>query len=84
MTNKEAKCRPNVIICTLSIFHHNAFVLIDSGPERSFVSTISAYHANRALSPLSCELVGQTPLSDEIVRSLVFLGCPILVGGVIL
>lgn len=58
MTNKEAECRPNVIIGTLSIFHHDAFVLIDSGLERSFVSTIIACHADRALPPLSCELVG--------------------------
>ncbi|XP_039117955.1 uncharacterized protein LOC120253788 [Dioscorea cayenensis subsp. rotundata] len=84
MTEEEAECRPNVITGTLSIFQHNAFALIDSGSERSFVSTTFACHANSDPSPLGGELVIQTPLGEEVVRSLVYRECPVLINGVVL
>ncbi|XP_039146814.1 uncharacterized protein LOC120284058 [Dioscorea cayenensis subsp. rotundata] len=84
MIEKEAECRPTVITSTLSIFQHNAYALIDFGSERSFVSTTFACHADSPPSPLESELVIQTPLGEEVVRSLVYRECHVLVSGVVL
>ncbi|XP_039115261.1 uncharacterized protein LOC120250502 [Dioscorea cayenensis subsp. rotundata] len=82
MTNEEAEDRPNVITGTVSIFQHDAYVLIDSRSERSFVSTVISCHADRIASPLYCELLIQTPLREVIIREVLFQGCPIKVKGV--
>ena len=42
MTNEKVEGRPNVITGIMSIFQHDARVLIDSGSEKSFIS--SALH----------------------------------------
>lgn len=54
--------------------------MIDSGSERSFISTTFACHANRSMTPLDCELVVQTPLGEEIIRKMVFRECILKVG----
>ena len=41
-------------------------------------------HADRDLSPLKNKLVATTPLGEQILRTLVFKGCEILVEGVVL
>lgn len=82
MTNEEAETRPNVITGTMSIFQHDAYVMIDSGSERSFVSTAFACHADREISPLDFDLVIQTPLGEEVVKDVVFQGCPVRVKDI--
>lgn len=57
MTNEEAEDRPNVIIGIISLFHNDALVLIDSRPDKSFISSTFSYLANRAFSPLEHQLV---------------------------
>lgn len=77
MREKEAECRSNVIIGTLSIFQHDAYALVDFGSEHTFDSTTFACHAN---SPpfLECELVIQTPFGEKVVKSLVYRECFVL------
>ncbi|XP_039144005.1 uncharacterized protein LOC120281170 [Dioscorea cayenensis subsp. rotundata] len=81
MINEEADDRHNVIIGTVFIFQHDAYVLIDSSSERSFVS-MHTCHAYRIVSPLGCDMVIQMPLGEEIAREVVFRGCPIKVKGI--
>ncbi|XP_039131810.1 uncharacterized protein LOC120268486 [Dioscorea cayenensis subsp. rotundata] len=82
MTNDKAEDRPNVITGNVSIFQHDAYVLIDSLSERSFISTAFSCHAVRIASPLDCDLLIQTRPGEEIVREVVFQGCPIKVKGI--
>ena len=57
MTNEEAEDRPNVITGIMSIFQNDARVLIDSGSDKSYISSAFACLADRALSPLEYPLV---------------------------
>ncbi|XP_039136414.1 uncharacterized protein LOC120273778 [Dioscorea cayenensis subsp. rotundata] len=84
MTNEEAEdvLQRDYSVIVSIFFKDDAYVLIDSGSERSFVSTAFSCHADRIASPLDCELLIQTPLGEEIVREVVFQGCPIKVKGV--
>ena len=41
-------------------------------------------HANRELVPLKNKLIVNTPLGEQILRILVFKGCEIVVGGLVL
>ena len=54
------------------------------GSSRSFVSSSFTLHADRDLSPLKNKLVVTTPLGEQILRTVVFKGCEILVEGVVL
>ncbi|OMP06578.1 reverse transcriptase [Corchorus capsularis] len=84
MTQEEAATRPEVITGTLTIFGRDAYVLIDSGSERSFISNAFAGYSDRDLSPLDCDLVVHTSLGEEIFKNVVFKDCPIVVGRAIL
>ena len=66
------------------VFGTPARVLFDIGSSRSFISTIFALHANRELVPLKNKLNANTPLGEQILRTLVFNGCKIVVGGIVL
>ena len=57
LTNKETEDRPNVITGIISIFQNDARVLIDSGFDKSFISSAFACLADGALSPLMYPLV---------------------------
>ena len=61
-----------------------ARVLFDSGSSRSFVSSSFTLYANQELAPLKNKLVVITPLGEQILRTLVFKGYEVLVGGVVL
>ena len=50
----------------------------------SITSTSFALHANRELTPLKSRLIVITPLREKILRTSVFIGCEILVEGVVL
>ena len=77
MTNEEAEEKPNVITGIMSIFHNDARILIDSGSDKSFISSAFACLADRALSPLKYPLVVQTPLQEEILKSVEFKECKV-------
>ena len=66
----------------MSIFQNDARVLIDSGSDKSYISSAFARLADRALSPLEYPLVVQTPLGKEILKSVEFKECPIKMGEV--
>ena len=59
-----------------------AHVLFDFGSSRSFVSSSSALHADRELSPLKNKLVVTTFLGEQILCNFVFKGSEILIEGV--
>ena len=66
------------------VFGTPTHVLFYFGSCRSFVSSLFALHADRDLSPLKNKLVVTTPLGEQILCTLVFKGCEILVKGVVL
>ena len=82
MTNEEVENRLNVITGIMSIFQNDARVLIDSGSDKSFISSAFACLADKALFPFEYPLVVQTPLGEEILKSVEFKECPIKVGKV--
>ncbi|OMO53166.1 Retroviral aspartyl protease [Corchorus olitorius] len=81
LSNEEAQIRPNVVTGTMSIFQHDAYVLIDSGAEMSFINTKFAQYSDKNLSPLEPEIVVNKPLHEEIVKNTVYKGCSVMIGG---
>ncbi|EOY13861.1 Gag protease polyprotein [Theobroma cacao] len=57
VTEDEAQVRPRAVTVTMSLFDKAAYVLIDSGSDRSYVSTTFASIADRNLSPLKEEIL---------------------------
>ena len=82
MTNEETEDRPNMITGIMSIFHNDACVLIDSGFDKSFISSAFAYLADRGIFPLEHPLVVQTLLGEEILKSMEFKECYVKMGEV--
>ena len=66
------------------VFGTLARILFDTRSSQSFVNTIFALHTNRELVPLKNKLIVNTPLGEQILRTLVFKGCEIVVRGIIL
>ena len=66
------------------IFYTPARVLFDIGSSRSFVSTTFALHANRELVSLKNKLIVNMALREQILRTSIFKGCEIVVGGIVL
>ncbi|WRX21068.1 Retrotransposon gag domain - like 10 [Theobroma cacao] len=80
VTEDEARVRPGAVIGTMSLFDKDAYVLIDSGSDRSYVSTTFASIADRNLSPLEEEIVIHTPLREKLVRNSCYRDCGVRVG----
>ena len=64
----------------MSLFDKDAYVLIDSGSDRSYVSTTFASIADRNLSPLEEEIVIHTPLGEKLVRNSCYRDCGVRAG----
>ncbi|WRX26222.1 Reverse transcriptase domain - like 10 [Theobroma cacao] len=58
----------------------DAYVLIDSGSDRSYVSTTFASFSDKNLSPLKEETVVHTPLGKKLVKNTCYRDCGIRVG----
>ncbi|WRX11508.1 Reverse transcriptase domain - like 10 [Theobroma cacao] len=80
VTEDEAQVRPGVVTGTMSLFDKDAYVLIDSGSDRSYVSTTFASIVDRNLSPLEEEIVIHTPLGEKLVRNSCYRDCGVRVG----
>ncbi|EOY08653.1 DNA/RNA polymerases superfamily protein [Theobroma cacao] len=75
VTEDEARVRPGAVTGTMSLFDKDAYVLIDSGSDRSYVSTTFASIADRNLSPLEGEIVVHTPLGEQLIRNTCYRDC---------
>ena len=84
MTADETQANSNSVTGVITIFDKPARVLFDSRSNRSFVSSSFALHADRELISLKSKLVVTTPLGEQILCTLVFKGCEILVESVVL
>ena len=84
MIANEAQVNWDSVISIISIFGELARVLFDSGASRSFISTPFALHANRELTPLKNKLIVTTPLGERIMKTSVFKGCEVVMGGMVL
>ncbi|WRX20683.1 Reverse transcriptase domain - like 10 [Theobroma cacao] len=51
------------------VFDRDVYVLIDSGLDRSYVSTTFASFSDKNLSPLEEEIVVHTPLGEQLIRN---------------
>ncbi|EOY19088.1 Uncharacterized protein TCM_043787 [Theobroma cacao] len=80
VTEDEAQVRPRAVTGIMSLFDKDAYVLIDSGSDRSYVSTTFASIADRNLSPLEEEIVIHTPLGEKLVRNSCYRDCGVRVG----
>ncbi|EOY31685.1 Uncharacterized protein TCM_038736 [Theobroma cacao] len=80
VTEDEARVRPGAVTGTVSLFDKDAYVLIDSGSDRSYVSTTFASITDRNLSPLEEEIVVHTPLGEQLIRNTCYRDCGVRVG----
>lgn len=66
---------------TLTIFSHEAYILIDPGLTHSFISCTFAMQADKEMRPLDCSLVVVTPVGNSLLTESVFRDCSVRVGG---
>ncbi|EOY08575.1 Gag protease polyprotein [Theobroma cacao] len=81
VTKDEARVRLGAVTSTMSLFDKDAYVLIDSGSDRSYVNTTFASIADRNLSPLEGEIIVHTPLGEQLIRNTCYRDCGIRIGG---
>ena len=65
----------------LTIFGHEACILINPGFTHSFISCTFAMHADREVRPLNCTLVMTTPVGNSLLAENVFQDCAVRVGN---
>ncbi|WRX20594.1 Reverse transcriptase [Theobroma cacao] len=80
MIEDEARVQLRAVIGTMSLFDKNAYVLIDSGSNRSYVNIAFASITDRNLSPLKEEIVIHIPLGEKLVRNSCYRNCVVIVG----
>ncbi|EOY26510.1 DNA/RNA polymerases superfamily protein [Theobroma cacao] len=80
VTEDEARVRPGAVTGAMSLFDKDAYVLIDSGSDRSYVSTTFASIADKNLSPLEGEIVVHTPLGEQLIRNTCYRDCGVRVA----
>ncbi|EOY08687.1 Uncharacterized protein TCM_023737 [Theobroma cacao] len=66
---KEARVRLSAVTGIMFIFDKDAYVLIDSGSDRSYVSTTFASFSDRNLSALEEEIIVHTSLGEQLIRN---------------
>ena len=72
LTQQEAHATPDVVTGILTIFGHEAYILIDPGSTHSFISRTFSMHAGREMRPLYCTLVVATPVGNSLLAENVF------------
>ncbi|KAM1721715.1 hypothetical protein ACFX12_023218 [Malus domestica] len=84
MSLQEAQNHPDLIMGTLNVLGHFAKVLIDCGATHSVISHTFAQITQPHLSPLGFDLEFAMPRGDKCYVDSVYLGCPVMVEGVIM
>ncbi|KAH9705011.1 Endonuclease [Citrus sinensis] len=80
LTQQEAHATPEVIMGTLSIFGHDAHILIDPGSTHSFVSRTFSMHLEREPELLDYGLVVSTPTGGSLLAEKVYRDSMIRLG----
>ncbi|KAH9658749.1 Endonuclease [Citrus sinensis] len=80
LTQQEAHATPEVIMGTLSIFGHDAHILIDPGSTHSFVSRTFSMHLEREPELLDYGLVVSTPTGGSLLAEKVYQDSMIRLG----
>ena len=80
LTQQEAYATPEVIMGTLSIFGHDAHILIDLGSTHSFVPRTFVMYIERELELLDYDLVVSTPTGGSLLTKKVYRDCTIRLG----
>ena len=84
MNTDEAQANLNTVTGIMVVFGSPTRVFFYSRSSRSFINTSFALHVDRELFPLKNKLVVTTPLGEQILCNSIFIGCEILIDGVIL
>ena len=82
LTQQEARTSNAVVEGITCIMGHTARVLFDPGATHSFVSTIFASKLNKKPEPLEFQLIIATPIGAEIIASMCYKGCEVMIGEV--
>ncbi|WRX23443.1 Reverse transcriptase domain - like 10 [Theobroma cacao] len=80
VTEDEARVRLGAVTGTMSLFNKDAYVLIDSGSNRSYVSIAFASIVDKNLSPLEEEIIIHTPFGEKLVRNSCYRDYGVIVG----
>ena len=80
MTQQEAHATPDIIMGTLSIFDHDAHILIDPGFTHSFVSRTFSMHIEREPELLDYGMVVSTPTGGSLLAERMYRDCMIRLG----
>ena len=75
MTRQEAQATPDVVTSVLSIFDHDAYILIDPRSTHSYLSSAFFMHANKRLSWLDHSLVVSMLVGKQFAIDQVYKDC---------
>ncbi|XP_070677834.1 uncharacterized protein [Malus domestica] len=81
---QEAQNHPDLIMGTLNVLGHFAKILIDCGATHSVISHTFVQMTQPHLSPIGFDLEFAMPRGDKCYVDSVYLGCPVMVEGVIM
>ncbi|KAK4844624.1 hypothetical protein QYF36_022406 [Acer negundo] len=76
---KDAETIPDVVTGMLTIFCHDAHVLIDPGSTHSFVSRSFMVYMDKELRPLDCSMVVSTPIGKSLLAESVYRDSKVIV-----
>ena len=81
VTQQDADTTPDAMTGIISVFGHDAHILIDSGATYSFISTGFISNVNVESQPIDCNIVVSLPTMDSRIVESVYLDSRVIIGG---
>ena len=81
VTQQEADVAPEVMRGTIQVCDSDAYVLIDPGATRSFISVKFIAQVNIEIQPIDCSMVVSLPTGDSLIADRVYMGCRVIIEG---
>jgi len=82
LSQQEARTSNAVVQGTISIMGHHARVLFDPGATHSFVSSAFVSKLNKKHEPLEFQLIVSTLIGAELIASMYYTECEVMLGEV--
>ena len=81
VTQQDVDTAPNVVTGTISVFGHDAYILIDLGATHSFISMGFISNVNVESQPIDYNIVASLPTRDSQIVESAYMDSRVIIGG---
>ena len=81
ITEQDADTAPDVVTCMISVFDHDAHILIYLGATHSFISMGFVSNVNVESQPIDCSIMVSLPIGDSRIAESVYQNSEVIIAG---